>query len=104
MAGFLQMTRLWPIINPMKTPLKITGIALSVVIMGIAFIPRTSQSQQTQPAPVQAQIQAVEQYKVFDLSKYSNLPQLESDLNKMGADGWKVRTSTPTFLILSKAG
>ena len=82
----------------MKIPSKIAVIALSLFIMGVALFPRSSQSQQNQPA----QVQAMEQYKVIDLSKYTNLQQLETDLNKMAADGWKVRTSTPTFLILSK--
>ena len=84
----------------MKIPSKIAGIALSLIIAGAAFIPLSSQSQQNQPA----QAQAIEQYKIVDLSKYTNLTQLEIDLNKLAADGWKVRTATPGFLILSRPG
>ena len=84
----------------MKIPSKIAGIALSLIITGAAFIPLSSQSQQNQPA----QAQAIEQYKIVDLSKYTNLSQLEIDLNKLGAEGWKVRASTPGFLILSRPG
>jgi len=85
----------------MKIPSKIIAIALSLFIAGIAFIPRNVRSQQAQPVQI---VQSVEQYKVLDLTKYNNLNQLEIDLNKLGADGWKVRTSTQALLILSRPG
>ena len=43
-----------------------------------------------------------EQYTVLELSTYSNVRQLEADLNKLGSNGWKVRTSAAGFIILAR--
>jgi len=86
-------------VRSMKRPFQIILIALSLLMTGVVFVP-SSRSQQNQTAAP-----AVEQYKILDLSKYTNVSQLEGDLNKLGADGWKVRTSTPGgFLVLARAG
>jgi len=40
-----------------------------------------------------------EQYKVISLSSKE---QLEQELNRLGAEGWKVRTSVASVVILAK--
>jgi hypothetical protein len=43
-----------------------------------------------------------EQYKVVASDKFQSLPQLEQELNSLGADGWKVRTAMGSVLVLAK--
>ncbi len=46
-----------------------------------------------------ASITGGEHYKVVSLSSKE---QLEQELNKLGADGWKVRTGVASVVILAK--
>lgn len=46
---------------------------------------------------------AGEQYKIINISQYSGRPQeLEQELNRLGAIGWKVRTCGTWAIILAK--
>lgn len=80
----------------MKPITRITFIVsvLAAISMGLFF--RT-------PSIRAAVIPPGEQYRVLDISKYNAVPQLEADLNRFGADGWRVRTSAANgFLILAR--
>ena len=43
-----------------------------------------------------------EQYKVIYISDTRNPAVLEAELNKLGQEGWKVRTSLVVWVILAK--
>jgi hypothetical protein len=43
-----------------------------------------------------------EQYKVIYISDTRNPAVLEAELNKLGQEGWKVRTSLVGWVILAK--
>ncbi|HEX5176536.1 MAG TPA: hypothetical protein VFV83_05885 [Chthoniobacteraceae bacterium] len=58
------------------------------------------------PNDAHAQAPAIggnEQYKIVSLRTYGDdVPRMEGDLNKLAADGWKVRTGVGAALVLAK--
>ena len=53
----------------------------------------------SQLMPLEAHAAGGEQYKVISLSSKD---QLEQELNRLGAEGWKVRTGVASVVILAK--
>ena len=49
-----------------------------------------------------AEIGGGEQYKIISLAAAQSFQQSEQELNKLGADGWKVRTGVGNVLVLAK--
>lgn len=86
----------------MKTLLQLTIICLGLLVPSI-------QAQNNAPVPVVITPTQV-QYKVIDLAQLSlpiNTSQataLESLLNELGAQGWRLVTATGTLIILTRAG
>jgi hypothetical protein len=65
-------------------------IATAVILSLSQFIPHEARA---------AAINGGEHYKVVSASSKE---QLEQELNKLGADGWKVRTGIASMVILAK--
>lgn len=53
----------------------------------------------SQLMPLEAHAAGGEQYKVVSLSSKD---QLEQELNRLGAEGWKVRTGVASVIVLAK--
>jgi hypothetical protein len=68
-------------------------IALATSLLLSALIPRQAKA---------AGVGEAEQYKILSTEKFPAFPQLEQELNKLGADGWKVRTAMGSVLVLAK--
>lgn len=65
------------------------GAAIAVAIMLLL----------SQLMPLEAHAAGGEQYKVISLSSKD---QFEQELNRLGAEGWKVRTGVASVVILAK--
>ena len=54
------------------------------------------------PSQAQAAVPGAEQYIVVDLMKFGTSLLFEQELNRLGADGWKVRAGAMGAVILAK--
>jgi hypothetical protein len=84
-------------------------VAFAALLVGAA-IPRLSSVELPATAPVQPLVSSppAEQYLVVDASQVPvgnpkrAAPTLETILNDYGAQGWRVRTAMPPFIILAR--
>jgi hypothetical protein len=83
----------------MKTHTKSVLLTLFIAAAGFVTIFRLEPPQARAADPPSA-----EQYKLFNLGdpKFSGIDHAELELNKFGAQGWKVRAGTGTLIILAK--
>jgi hypothetical protein len=97
-------------IDLMKTsPANIAMIALAALLVGFA-IPQLSSVEVPQTTTIVPQVNAppVEQYLVVDTSRVpvgsagKAAPTLEAILNEAGAQGWRVRSTLPPFVIFAR--
>lgn len=82
--------------------MKQTTIAASIgaVLASAAFLTVPSLAPQQAHA---AEVAGNEQYRMFPLRSYGDdVARLEADLNKLAAEGWKVRTGVGVALVLAK--
>jgi hypothetical protein len=93
----------------MKTSsLTIVVVALAALLVGIALPPLRSVELPATPAVPQVSSPPAEQYLVVDTSRVPvggpqrAGPTLETILNEYGAQGWRVRTAMPPFIILAR--
>ena len=70
-----------------------TSLTLAVALFLSSFLPHGSKA---------AGVPGGEQYKVISVATVQSPQQLEQQLNQLGADGWKVRTSIGAFVVLEK--
>ncbi len=69
-------------------------LVLAAILAVSAFLPRQANAA---PAPVS------EQYRIVSLRPYGDdVKRMEEDLNKLAADGWRVRTGIGAALVLAK--
>lgn len=57
------------------------------------------------PLKAQAAVGGGEQYKILDTEKFfrqGNSAPLEAELNRLGADGWKIRATIADKIIFAK--
>ena len=75
----------------MKSRISAGLLGAVIVVVVILLLP--------QLMPVAAHAAGGEQYKVISLSSKE---QLELELNRLGAEGWKVRAGVASLVILAK--
>jgi hypothetical protein len=80
----------------MKHTTKVAGIVASITLVAF-LLPSLTPHQAKAAGP-----SGGEQYKVINTDSYGGLPQFEAALNKLGEDGWKVRISIGSALVLAK--
>ena len=76
-----------------KSAIFAAAIAMAAAFLLSLLVPHQAKAQATGGA---------EQYKVVLTDKYQSLPQLEQQLNTLGADGWKARTAVGSMLVFAK--
>lgn len=94
----------------MKTPLKLIGTVVAVIILG-AIVTKSPVIQAQLAAPLQAPVPVIvnpapKQYRVLDIGRFAvangQTPAgtLEAILNEMGSQGWRVVATSGTFVIM----
>ena len=92
-------------LDSMKT--NTPGLLFGFILLALSSLAPLSQAQQTDPVRVVITPTQI-QYRVLDLAhiapgtNLSSAQTLEQILNELGAQGWKVVTTSGSFIILSR--
>ena len=78
--------------SKLKATLITFALVIAAIVSGLLLLPRQAQA---------AAIGGGEQYKVINILRFE-AADLEEELNRLGAAGWKVRTGAAAALILAK--
>jgi hypothetical protein len=71
------------------------AVLIALVLFAVAY------GFQSRNAIAQAPVVAIEQYRVLNAAG-QNDAQIEARLNALATEGWRVRCSTPTGLVLAR--
>lgn len=92
-----------------KAALAGASVTAAVTLLLPVSLPEKAGAQETGAIPQTVEIKPVpagaEEYRIFSLAQYQTDPdtrRVEETLNKMAAEGWRVKTGVGVALVLSR--